>query len=70
MLYLGENFAVKLFSDFKFQKFVENTNDRGLIYCQFETFRQFRNMNLSVLAQKLLGSPNAGGNSVVSEVLR
>ncbi|XP_072049477.1 uncharacterized protein [Amphiura filiformis] len=69
VLYLGENFAVKLFSDFKFQRFVENFNERGLIYCQFETFRHFNDMNLSLLGQKLLDSPNAGGNSVESEVL-
>ena len=68
--YLGENFAVKLFNNFKFQRLIENENEAGLLYCHFKSLRNFHDMILSNQGRRLLDCPNAGGSSVESEVLR
>ncbi|XP_071806755.1 AAC-rich mRNA clone AAC4 protein-like [Asterias amurensis] len=68
-LYIGVNFAVRLHHNFRFQRHVTNSNERGLIWTEFESFRRLSHMALSECAVRILTVPNAGGNSVESEVL-
>ncbi|XP_038065949.1 AAC-rich mRNA clone AAC4 protein-like [Patiria miniata] len=68
-LYIGINFAVRLHHNFRFQRHVTNINERGFIWTQFESFRHVSMMDLSAGGFKILNIPNAGGNSVDSEVL-
>ena len=69
--YIGENFAstYKLKHCLMLNKLVADTNTNGLITTEFDPFRPMDNMALSTAAQKIRDIPNAGGNSVVSEVL-
>ncbi|XP_070551985.1 AAC-rich mRNA clone AAC4 protein-like [Ptychodera flava] len=46
-----------------------NISEGGVIRCDYEARRQFTEMNLSEQAKRLWTTPNAGGNSVESEVL-
>ena len=48
---------------------VEDNKANGLVSTDFHPFHSMETMNLSESAQKLRDVPNAGGNSVVSEVL-
>lgn len=48
---------------------VQNQDHNGLVHSQFDLFKTLSGMTLSVEAQKIRDVPNAGGNSVVSEVL-
>ena len=70
-IYVGESFAVKLCQSFRFHNLVHNKQTNGVLCTDFELFRNpttTRN-NLSRDAQRLMDAPNAGGSSVMSEVL-
>ncbi|XP_071958582.1 uncharacterized protein [Antedon mediterranea] len=68
-IYIGKNFGVKLCDYFKFARAVEHAGERALVQCSFNCFRSFASMELSSSGKKLEMCPNAGGNSVESEVL-
>ena len=68
-IYFGENFTVRLQQWFKFLTFVENNEAGGIVHCDFTPNRKMARMNLSTDATKIRDVPNAGGSSVVSEVL-
>lgn len=53
----------------KLRGLLENTKAHGVITSQFRAHRRFSDMTLSAEALRILIIPNAGGNSVVSEVL-
>ncbi|XP_071505180.1 AAC-rich mRNA clone AAC4 protein-like [Diadema antillarum] len=40
-----------------------------MVKCQFDPFRRFQDMNLSEMARRMKECPNAGGDSVESEVM-
>ena len=44
-------------------------NIGGMVHTDFDPFRKTTQMSLSEAAQKIRDVPNAGGNSVLSEVL-
>ncbi|XP_033126042.1 AAC-rich mRNA clone AAC4 protein-like, partial [Anneissia japonica] len=68
-VYIGKNFGVRLCDYFKFLRSIEQASERALVQCSFNCFRSFASMELSSSAKKLQTCPNAGGNSVESEVL-
>ncbi|XP_077985790.1 AAC-rich mRNA clone AAC4 protein-like [Glandiceps talaboti] len=70
-MYIGENFTVRLHNIFKFQKYVATSNEGGIIRCEYEAMKTFPAMtsSLSQHARRMWKEPNAGGNSVESEVL-
>jgi len=68
-MYIGENFSVSLNQFFKLNKLVQDPVEGGVVHTSFDSFRKWERMNLSDSAKKLRDVPNAGGNSVVSEVL-
>ena len=68
-MYIGENFSVSVNQYFKLNKLVESSTDGGVVHTNFDPFKKWERMNLSDSAKKLRDVPNAGGNSVVSEVL-
>lgn len=67
--YIGENFSVRYNEYFKLVQLIQNECSSGLIVTDFQAFRNTDTMSLSQSAQKIRDVPNAGGNSVVSEVL-
>ena len=46
-----------------------NKSDHGVVHCNYCPFRAMKNMALSDQAVKIRDVPNAGGNSVISEVM-
>ncbi|KAK3096887.1 hypothetical protein FSP39_004414 [Pinctada imbricata] len=50
-------------------KLVYDNQRGGLFHFDFESRKEFEEMTLSASAEKILNVPNAGGNSVISEVL-
>jgi len=68
-LYIGENFAVRFNQYFKLLKLVKDNQNGGVVHTEFDPFRATEHMRLSDSAKKIRDVPNAGGNSVVSEVL-
>lgn len=54
---------------FKLIKLVDNNSEGGVIHTNFDSFKKWEKMNLSDSGKKLRDVPNAGGNSVISEVL-
>jgi len=68
-IYMGSNFAVRLHEYFKFVKLTGDNTESGVTLTQFNPRRRLRDMKLSSSAQRILTEPNAGGNSVFSEVL-
>ena len=68
-IYLGSNFTVRINNYFEFMKHVHDNATGGLFHFNFVPTKDFKNMTLSNAAEKILTVPNAGGNSVVSEVL-
>jgi hypothetical protein len=68
-IYIGENFAVQLHKYFKLCHLIQNKQDSGVIHTEFDVFRNMDRMKLSQEAQKIKDVPNAGGTSVISEVL-
>jgi hypothetical protein len=68
-MYIGENFNVRFHDIFRFWKLLENNSSCGILHSEFIPNKNFRNMMISRSAQKIRDVPNAGGNSVISEVL-
>lgn len=68
-MYIGENFNVSFHQNFYFWKYLDNKITGGLIHSEFIPNKLFANMMISDSAQKIMDVPNAGGNSVISEVL-
>lgn len=68
-MYLGENFNVSFHENFNFWKFLNDNSTGGLIQSEFMPNKNFANMTISKSAQRIRDVPNAGGNSVISEVL-
>lgn len=54
---------------FKINQLLQDAQNGGLIHTQFDRIKHVQNMNLSHSAEKIMNVPNAGGNSVISEVL-
>lgn len=68
-IYIGANFAVRLHQYFKFRGLIENQNSNGVIITEFDKFLHLNRMTLSRDAQRVKEVPNAGGSSVISEML-
>lgn len=68
-LYINEDFSVRLHQWFKFTKLLNNNRGGGIVRCEFNPFTRAEMMHFSTGADKLLSIPNAGGSSVLSEVL-
>ena len=68
-VYINENFAVSFHQWFRIIQLVENDDNHGVALTEFVALRRMRSMKLGVAAQRLMNIPNAGGNSVLSEVL-
>lgn len=68
-IYFGDNFTVRLQQWFKFLQFLEDNQTGGIVHCDFVPNRKLGKMTLSTDAVKIRDVPNAGGSSVVSEVL-
>jgi hypothetical protein len=54
---------------YKFFDAIENIKKPGIILTRMRTFKHFEKMTLTEGSKKMLDIPNAGGNSVISEVL-
>lgn len=68
-MYIGENFNVHFHENFNFWKFLEDNSSGGLIHSDFIPNKKFAEMMISNSAKRIRDVPNAGGNSVISEVL-
>ncbi|XP_060085744.1 AAC-rich mRNA clone AAC4 protein-like [Ylistrum balloti] len=68
-IYVGENFSVCLQQYFSFVKLMGDNSAGGMIHNNFYPHKKLKEMTLSIAAIRLATVPNAGGNSVVSEVL-
>lgn len=68
-LYIGNNFCVRIYDFFDLQNSIQNNKKGGLVHIDFDPAVHFKAMTLSVGAEKIWSVPNAGGNSVISEVL-
>ncbi|XP_064597494.1 AAC-rich mRNA clone AAC4 protein-like [Liolophura sinensis] len=68
-VFVGENFTVSYSQWFIFNKLVKDTCACGVICTTLQTLREAKHMRLSMDAVRLLSVPNAGGSSVISEVL-
>lgn len=68
-MYIGFDFSVRLDHTFKFQAAVKDVTVSQSLVTQFNPFKKVTDMNLSEAAQKIRDVPNAGGTSVVSEML-
>ncbi|ESP02662.1 hypothetical protein LOTGIDRAFT_138071, partial [Lottia gigantea] len=67
--YLSINFSVQFQPWFKFMKLIEDTHESGLVDCDFTPCRDFQDMEFLIGSKRIRYVPNAGGNSVNSEVL-
>ncbi|XP_797207.2 AAC-rich mRNA clone AAC4 protein [Strongylocentrotus purpuratus] len=69
-IYLGENFATKLQAAFQFERSLQQADfEDGFVQCRFDPFKRYHEMTLSGMAARMKECPNAGGDSVESEVL-
>ncbi|XP_071143581.1 AAC-rich mRNA clone AAC4 protein-like [Mytilus galloprovincialis] len=68
-MYIGENFNVHFHENFNFWKFLEDNSSGGLIHSDFIPNKKFTEMMISNSAKRIRDVPNAGGSSVISEVL-
>lgn len=68
-IYIGENFSVRIKDWFKFNKFLQDNKTGGIVHCDFTPNKGLTSMNLSNGGARLRDVPNAGGSSVISEVL-
>lgn len=68
---IGDNFitSYKLKQALRLDHLITNLNSCGVLMTDVYLNRSIQNMYLSEAAQKILSVPNAGGNSVNSEVL-
>lgn len=68
-LYIGNHFCIRIYDYFALQKSIQSNRDGGLFHLDFDPAVHFKCMKLSEAAEKIWSVPNAGGNSVISEVL-
>ena len=70
-MYVGENFSVKFQMQhyFALNKMLTDSRNGGLVRTKFENLKHVKQMSLSQSAEKIMNVPNAGGSSVISEVL-
>lgn len=68
-VYVSENFVVSFHQWFRLTQLVEDSEAHGMALTEFVALKKMKSMKLGVAAHKLLTVPNAGGNSVLSEVL-
>ena len=68
-VYINENFVVSFHQWFRIIQLVENAEAHGVALTEFVSLKKMMSMQFGVSAHKLLSVPNAGGNSVLSEVL-
>lgn len=68
-IYVGENFTVRLQQWFKFLAYLGDNKTGCIVHCDFSPNRKLMSMNLSADGTKIRDVPNAGGSSVISEVL-
>jgi hypothetical protein len=67
---LNESFTIiSNHSIFEIENLVTNENMNGCILTHFDQIKEFKKMQLSNEAFRILTTPNAGGNSIQSEVL-
>ncbi|XP_071142806.1 AAC-rich mRNA clone AAC4 protein-like [Mytilus edulis] len=64
-----ENFKVYFHENIHLRTFLRDNITGGLIHSEFFPNKEFDEMKLSNSAQRIKIEPNAGGNSVISEVL-
>ncbi|XP_066273429.1 AAC-rich mRNA clone AAC4 protein-like [Branchiostoma lanceolatum] len=66
-----QNFSVRLkhYTTFHFERQVRERQSAGLSYVELAAHRRVEDMHLSAAAARINACPNAGGNSVYSEVL-
>ena len=68
-MYISNDFTVRLRQYFKLHRLVQDSDEKGLVENVFSPIRDVKQMILSDPAKRIRDVPNAGGNSVVSEVL-
>jgi len=68
-LYIGQDFSFSIKEWFKFERLINNNRDHGLVHSNFDPFKKFKTMGLTPDSIKMLNEPNAGGSSMISEVL-
>lgn len=70
--YLSENFSLSTEPSFwiHFKKEIRNTGSNAFITIDYKQQKRYCDMNLSEKAEKIRSTPNAGGSSIESEVLR
>ncbi len=67
---MNESFTIiSNHSIFEIENLVTNENMNGCILTHFDQIKEFKKMQLSNEAFRILTTPNAGGNSIQSEVL-
>lgn len=67
---MNENFTIlSTHSIFQFENLFTDLNNSGCIVTHFDKLKPFKKMSLSFEALRILNTPNAGGNSIVSEAL-
>jgi len=67
--YIGENFTVIVKECMRFTLLITDTNRHGIVCSNFRPLKAFGRMRLTAGAEKMGLVPNAGGSSVISEVL-
>ncbi|KAK3611271.1 hypothetical protein CHS0354_004920 [Potamilus streckersoni] len=68
-IYIGENFTVRLYDWFRFTSLIKDNKNGAIFQCDFRPLKKPMDMSLSAGALNILQVPNAGGSSIVSEVL-
>ncbi len=69
-LFIDENFTIlSEYNIFQIENLVTNLENEGCIITYFDQIKKFKEMELSRDSLRILLTPNAGGNSIVSEVL-
>ncbi|ELT98438.1 hypothetical protein CAPTEDRAFT_177615 [Capitella teleta] len=66
---VGDNFSVRYHETSRLQRLILDNASHGIVLTEFNPFRTLDQMSLSDSAQRLMDTPNAGGSSIVSEVL-
>ena len=68
-VYINDNFMVSFRQWFRIIKLVEDSEAHGIVLTEFVPLRKVRFMKFGSGAHRLLTVPNAGGSSVLSEVM-
>lgn len=68
-VYVGENFAIKTQEWYNMPVLVNDISLAGVVVTKYFSSKELKKMQLTVGGYRLLTVPNAGGSSVISEVL-